>query len=108
MKQIKEATTDAYIIPPFVTPDGTEVAGVRVVFSNHMPDTHILLGELNRFKVVFSENIMFDEGYENDDFSKNLVSKKLEAFLGTYLKGTDAGSIIYDAIATIQTAIALP
>jgi hypothetical protein len=55
-----------------------------------------------------AEDVTYDEGYENDDFSKNLVSKKLEAFMGTYIKAGDAGSIVYDAIADILTDIEVP
>ena len=104
MKQLKDVD-ERYIMPPFVTPNGEEVAGVRIVFSNKMADDQLLLGELKRFNVVFAEQVMFDEGWMDDDFGKNLVSKKLEAFLGTYFPASDAGSIISDDIATILLAI---
>ena len=104
MKGIKD-TTGVYIIPPFVSPDGTKVGSVNVVFNNKFPDTHILVGDLKKFNLVMAEDVQYDEGYENDDFSKNLVSKKLEAFMGTYIKAGDAGSIVYDAIADILTDI---
>ena len=107
MKGIKNADGD-YIVPPFVTPDGTQVGEVRIVFTNKVGADDILLGDLKKFKVVFSENIMYAEGWENDDFSKNLQSRKLEAFLGTYLPTSDAGAIIFDSIATVLTAIAQP
>jgi len=104
MKGIKNVDGD-YIIPPFVSPDGTMVGDVKVVFSNKIPDTDILVGDLKKFNLVMAENITYDEGYENDDFSKNLVSKKLEAFMGTYIKSSDAGAIVYDAIADVLTDI---
>lgn len=97
-----------YIIPPFVSPDGRKVGSVNIAFSNKIDDDDILQGELKRFNAVFAENVMYDEGYENDDFSKNLVSRKLEAFLGTYIKGSAAGSIIFDQISSIMTDIAAP
>ncbi len=103
-----KTTYGEYIIPPFVTPDGRRVGSVNVVFSNKIADTSILIGELKRFNVVFAENVMYEEGYENDDFSKNLVSRKLEAFLGTYIKGTAAGSILFDTIASVLTDIGQP
>lgn len=101
MAGIKDAE-NRYIIAPFVSPDGTKVGSVNVKFSNKIGEDDILEGDLKKFNVVFSENIMFDEGYENDDFSKNLVSKKLEAFLGTYMKASDAGSIIFADISDVQ------
>lgn len=97
-----------YITPPFVAPDGKKVGSVNIVFSNKIDDDGILIGELKRYNVVFAENVQYDEGYENDDFSKNLVSKKLEAFLGTYINPAYAGSILYDEISTVLTAIGQP
>ena len=105
MQGIKTTEGD-YIVPPFVTPDGNTVGEVRVQFENKMPADKILLGDMMKYKIVIAENVEYDEGYENDDFSKNLVSRKLEAFLGSYKKDSDAGSIIYDDIATVLTAIA--
>jgi len=104
MKGIKNADGD-YIVPPFVSPDGKTVGSVNVFFSNKIDDTKILLGDLKKYKLVMAENVTYDEGYENDDFSKNLVSKKLEAFMGSYIKRADAGSIVYDDIASILTDI---
>lgn len=104
MKGIKNVDGD-YIIPPFVTPDGKTIGAVNVVFSNKIADTHLLVGDLRKYNVVICDDVEYDEGYENDDFSKNLVSKKLEAFLGSYIKRGDAGSIVYDAIADILTDI---
>lgn len=101
MAGIKD-TDGRYIIAPFVSPDGTKVGSVNIKFSNKIGDDDIVIGELKKFNVVFAENIMYDEGYENDDFSKNLVSRKLEAFLGTYIKASDAGSILFGDISDVQ------
>ena len=100
MAGIKDAE-GRYIIAPFVTPDGTKVGVTEIRFSNKIDEDTIILGDLKRFKVVFAEDVMYDEGYENDDFSKNLVSKKLEAFLGTYIKDSDAGSILIADISDV-------
>lgn len=94
-----------YITPEFVTPDGHKVGSSTVVFSNKIDDDFILIGNLKKFVLVMAEGIEYDEGYENDDFSKNLVSRKLEAFMGTYIKASDAGSILYDNIASVMDDI---
>lgn len=101
MAGIKDLNNN-YVVPPFVSADGTKVGSVNIKFSNKIGDDQILEGDLKKFNVVFAENIMYDEGYENDDFSKNLVSRKLEAFLGTYVKVSDAGSIIFADISDVQ------
>lgn len=97
-----------YIVPPFASPDGTMISGMRMVFNNGVANTHILCGVLRNYKVIFSEQMMFAEGFSEDDFDRNLMSFKLEAFLGSYLPQSLDGSIIYDAIATIITAIEAP
>ena len=104
MKGIKNTQGD-YIVPPFVTPDGRNVSGMRVIFANKMPAAKILVGDLKRFHVVFDEDVQYYEGYENDDFSKNLVSKKIETFANGYVKQTERGAIIYDEISSILTDI---
>ncbi len=107
MAGIKDLNNN-YVVPPFVAPDGTKVGTVNIKFSNKIGDDQIVEGDLKKFNAVFAENIIYDEGYENDDFSKNLVSRKLEAFLGTYMKASDAGSIIFADISDVQDDIAQP
>jgi len=106
MLGIKDPTTGIYIIAPFVTQDGKKVGETTIRFENKMDADKILLGDLKQFKVRISENVAYYEGWEDDDFSKNLSSRKIEAFLGTYFPSNLAGSIIYDDISTVLTAIA--
>lgn len=104
MQGVKDSLGN-YIIPPFVSKDGLNVGEVAVKFSNKVDPGDIVCGILKNYNLVVAENVSYDEGYENDDFSKNLVSKKLEAFMGSYVKASNSGSIIHDQIATILTAI---
>lgn len=100
-----EDNSAIYIMPPFVAPDGSKISDVNVVFTNKADADVLTIGVLKNFKAVISQNIEYYEGYENDDFRKNLMSKKLEAFMGTYLPASLSGSIISDDIATILEAI---
>ena len=106
MYGIKSETEAMYISHPLMTPDGRSMAGMTLIFTNKIDADYILVGDLSEFNVKFAEDIMYDEGYENDDFSKNLVSRKLEAYLGTYIPSTQVPAIVYDEIATIEAAIA--
>lgn len=103
---VKSQTEAMYILHPLVTPDGRTFAGIPIIFTNKMDEDYILAGDLSKFNVVFSENIMFDEGYSGTDFDENLISRKLEAFMGTYIPAPEAPAIVYDQIATIESAIA--
>jgi hypothetical protein len=107
MQGVKDSLGN-YIIPPFVTKDGQNVGPVSVQFSNKVDAGQITVGILTNYALVMAEGISYDEGYENDDFSKNLMSKKLEGFMGSKFKPSNSGSIIHDDIATILTAIAVP
>lgn len=107
MMSIKD-TLGNYIVPPFVSADGRRVGQVRVVFDAKMPAGKILVGVLKNFHVVFAENMIFDEGYENDDFSKNLISRKIESFIGTYIPASMRPSIVYADIAEVLEDIAQP
>lgn len=97
-----------YLVPPFVSFDGKEISGINVHYSNNIPATHILIGDLKKYTLVVSEDAIYNEGYENDDFSKNLVSKKIESFMQGFLQPSYDGAIIYDAIADIITDIEKP
>ena len=107
MKGIKNSEGD-YIVPPFVTPEGDTVSGMRIVFNTYVGDDEILLGILPNFKVRIAEDITFGEGFINDDFTRNQVRFKLSAFFGTYLPSSLQGSIVFDNISTILALISAP
>lgn len=104
MWSIKDAE-GRYIVPPFRSPDGRMIGEVEIRFTNKIDADNILIGDLKKYKFVLSEDAIYNEGYENDDFSKNLVSKKIETFANGYVKQTERGAIIYDEIASILTDI---
>lgn len=95
-----------YVIAPFVAPNGKMIGDVEIEFTNKIPATAILIGDLKKYTLVISEDAIYNEGYENDDFSKNLVSKKIETFAQGYIKQSDRGAILYDTIADVLTDIA--
>lgn len=95
-----------YVIAPFVAPNGRTIGDVEIEFTNKIAATAILVGDLKKYNLVISEDAIYNEGYENDDFSKNLVSKKIETFAQGYIKQSDRGAILYDTIADVLTDIA--
>lgn len=97
-----------YLIVPFKSPDGKTIYDVRVHFSNKVDADNILVGILKNYNLVISEDAIYSEGYENDDFSKNLVSKKIESFMQGYINPSKEGSILYADIADVITDIEIP
>src|SRR5690606_27469619 len=86
MYGIKSETEALYIKHPLMTPDGRSMAGMTIYYTNKIDADYILVGDLGKFNVVFGENIMYDEGYENDDFSKNLVDRKSTRLNSSHVK----------------------
>lgn len=98
-------TKGGYLTVPFASPDGTLVDSVIIKYDPMIPATHLLIGVLSNYTGVISEQAVYMEYLENDDGSKNLISRKLETFANGYLPAPLKTSIIYDAIATILSDI---
>ena len=67
-----------------------------------------LLMDTSKYKVKMLEDITLEFGYENDDFTKGLVTATAEARLHAYYNAIDAGSMMYGDFATVKAAIAKP
>lgn len=104
MKTLKDGNSN-YLTIPFAKPDGSGVDEITVVVDSLIPKGKLLVGVLYNYKGVISEEAVYAEGFENDDFSKNLMSRKLETFANGYLPSLLSTSIIYDDIATILSDI---
>lgn len=63
-----------YLIPPFTTNDGMVIRGMRVIEDANMPVGQYLAFDRNRCEVRIREDVNIQVGYENDDFTKNLVT----------------------------------
>lgn len=102
---LEKATDGHYIIPPFKSATGMEVAGIRVVESNQIPVGNLLVGDMTRFKIRNYMPFAISMGWVNDDFEKNLVTIIGERRLASYVSVNHTGAFVYDAFADIKTAI---
>ena len=84
MERAREgAGTGTYLYGPPGTVASSNPFGVRVVMSNHMTAGKFLIGALDMAAVLYSRSGAFVEmGYVNDDFTKNLVTIRVEERLG--------------------------
>jgi len=94
-----------YIIPPFQSADGLTISGLRVVVSNQIPVGSVLVADMMKFVVRNYKAFTVRYGWENDDFSKNLVSVIGERRLHAYASNNNTGAFVYDTFNNIQTAI---
>jgi HK97 family phage major capsid protein len=80
---------------------------IKVIETNEVTAGYFLLLDTNRWFVKILEGLEVQFGFENDDFSKNLVTIIAEMRLHSYQYSVDAGSVIYDQFATVKTALAI-
>ena len=94
-----------YVMPPFTTVNGLEVAGVTVIENNGVVAGSFLVGDFSKSTVAMREEIGIQIGYENDDFTKNLITILAEVRAVQYIKTNHLGAFVYGTFSTAITAI---
>jgi HK97 family phage major capsid protein len=105
MDLTKADTSGVYMLPPFVTADGRYIAGVPVIESTEIAVGFLLIGDLSKYKISILQDFHIMWGWENDDFSKNLVTVIGEMRFHQYMSANHTGAFIYESFADIKTAI---
>jgi HK97 family phage major capsid protein len=105
---LSKATDGQYVLPPFITASGTVVRGVQVIEDNNIAVGNLLIGDFNKYKIEMYKEFYTTFGWENDDFSKNLVTIIGERRFHQRFSSNHVGAFIYDTFADIKTAITLP
>jgi HK97 family phage major capsid protein len=103
--ELSKATDNQYIMPPFAAVDGTIVSGVRVVANTGVTIDKFLVGDFSKSGVRFKEGLTINVGYENDDFTKNLVTILAEARLVQRVKSNHYGAFVYGDFSDAITAL---
>lgn len=106
--ELSKDSTGQYIMPPFAAVDGTIISGIRVVANTGVTIDKFLVGDFQKAGVRFKEGLTINVGYENDDFTKNLVTILAEARLVQRVKSNHYGAFVYgdfsDAISALTKA----
>lgn len=103
--ELSKATDGQYIMPPFAALDGTIVSGIRVVANTGVTIDKFLVGDFSKSGVRFKEGVTINVGYENDDFTKNLVTILAEARLVQRVKSNHYGAFVYGDFSDAVTAL---
>lgn len=86
---------------PFIAPE----TGVTMVEDNNIPVGYVQVALLDYWKVLIYKDFTVTYGWENDDFTKNLVTVIGEMRIHQYFSQNFTGFAIYDTLANIKTAI---
>ena len=108
LMDMEKGTDGHYILPPFVTADGTKVAGTTVIESFSIDEGSFLVGDFTKSNLRIREEININLGYENDDFTKNMVTILAEMRAVHYIKKHHVKAFVKGTFAAAITAIAKP
>jgi hypothetical protein len=84
------------------------LAGLIVVSSNNIAAGTMIVGDFSKFNIKFREDMNMSVGYENDDFTRNMITILCEARLVSYVKGNDVNAFVQSDIATDIATITAP
>lgn len=95
-----------YVLAPFTTANGRNIAATPVIEDNNIAVGYLLIGDMSKYHVQMYEDYNVQWGYENDDFTKNLITVIGERRFHQWVSNNETGAFIYDTFANIKTAIA--
>lgn len=105
LKLTKDSTGN-YIFPVSM-PGISEVINVPVISNARMTVGKFLVGDFTKAQLRIREDVNIQIGYENDDFTKNLVTILAEMRAAAFVKSNHAKAFVYgdfsDAIAALET-----
>lgn len=103
MKLTKDANKN-YIFP-VTLPGSTSVMDVPVISNARMTAGDFLIMDSSKGNLRIKEDITLSVGYENDDFTKNLVTILAEMRLAFYIKSQHVKAFVKGTFSTAITAL---
>lgn len=98
-------TQGSYVIPPFVSAGGQTIYGLQVIENVGVTAGEFVVGDFRKATLGIREGITLNVGYENDDFTKNLVTILAEMRAFHYVRTNDAGSFVSGSFASAKAAL---
>lgn len=105
MDMAKANTSGVYMLPPFTSQNNKNVSGATVVEDPMVPVGYFQAGFLQYYRILIYKDFVATWGWENDDFTKNLVTAVGEMRLHQFVNSIHTGAFMYDSFANVITAI---
>lgn len=101
-----KSTTNEYLVAPF----GSQYMfktfyGIPVVSNTGMTRGDFLVGDFSKSNLGIREDVNIQVGYENDDFTKNLITILAEMRAVHYIKSNHTTAFVKGTFATVQAAL---
>jgi len=104
---LTKGTDGHYIMPPFSTAGGATIGGVRIVENPGVTAGDYVIGDFSKAIFYQREGINIMVGWENDDFTKNLVTIIGELRGNLYISENNEGAFVKGDFATDIAALAV-
>ena len=88
--QMKKDANNNYILPPFVSRDGKQVAGALIIPTAQVTANTLSMGDARHVRFYDVEGITLEYGLDSDDFTKDLITLKARKRGNLLLKTLDA------------------
>lgn len=106
MNMVSSKDNDAnYIMLPIVTFNGTQIDNLIVVKTTQVTAGNVLVADGMKINVKEYGGYEAGFGYTGTNFPTWIVTLRGRRRIHKFIKSNEAGSVVYDAIADIQTAI---
>ena len=104
MKLQKDANGN-YVLPPFMDASGRMIDGVMVIAKPQITAGTYVIGDLKNINLLNVWGYSVRIGWEDDDFSKNLVTMLGESRYHVYITDNDKRGIVTGTFAAVKAAI---
>lgn len=94
-------TDGEYVMPSYMMPDGLTISGIKVIESVTITAGYFLVGDFTKFNIKDREATRIEIGWDQDDFTKNIVTIRAEKRLASFVKLNDVEAFIYDSFANV-------
>lgn len=101
-------TQGNYIRPQFMADGSYVIAGLRVVANNGVAVGTFVVGDFTKSNLAIREEINFQIGYVNDDFTRNLVTILAELRAVHYIKSNHLKAFVKGTFAAVIADITVP
>ena len=101
--KLKKDANNNYILPPFVTRDGANVAGIAIIEANIIPANTMVIGD-NRFARIYEKGgVEMSKGYSGTQFVEDEMTLKARKRLAFLIREADKGG--FKKVTSISAAL---
>lgn len=104
MRLTKDANGQ-YLFPPFTLANGEVIQGLKIAASPSVDQGTFVMGDFNYLNIRDYIPLTIEFGWENDDFTKNMVTMIGEKRLLAYIKSNYLTAFVKGEYSTIMEAI---